>query len=427
MKLNSLKFNRLLASALFMTSLAFTTSCNDDDLQGGLPVDTTQPFMHVGYGVNYTDVAEGSVLPIQDLRGGSISFQNNGYSLEPARTHRFYSNSDGSLLYNLEYGNGNIVKYRTVGSPGFYQVLDEINVTNIIGTTHPRWKVLNDDTGLVYNIVTEHQRDENNNYLRTVSKIDIAAIGLQNLTIGERVSLELPQETHASIPNIHIWRIDMPVIQGNKVYFGVAKRGFDGAENVTNNTYQASTLVLDYPSLTNPQIINSPLGVGETYGYRTPSYITTETQDIYHVNMQNSKIFRIQNGVYDNSYDFDVAQALGMSAVGGTGIFYAGNGIAYMPFYDATLGISQEAGAWGVARIDLNSRTAIKMNTPNNMWLRYYQNAKIGADGKLYMALCPLTTPGNIYIFDPNQANPNGFELGSSLAVSGEGFYLGVF
>lgn len=67
------------------------------------------------------------------------------------------------------------------------------------------------------------------------------------------------------------------------------------------------------------------------------------------------------------------------------------------------------------------------MNMPDGLWMRYYQGAKLGKDGKLYMAICPTTRSGNIYIFDPTNASANGFEKGASLAVAGEGFYLGVF
>ncbi|MDO5608304.1 MAG: hypothetical protein Q4G08_07615 [Capnocytophaga sp.] len=429
MKNNFTSVTRFLSLAGLAIGAMMTTACSDSGGDDPTPIVGADIF-HLGYGVGYSGTAEGSVLPLtsEALSAGAITFANNGFNMEPSRTHRFYGSSDGSLLYNLEYGNGNVVVYKPTGTTSFYQKIGEINVTGVIGTTNPRWQVINDEVALLYNISTQHVKDANDNYEKTVSTVDIVSIGLgETLTLGTKVSVVLPDETDTSVNNLHIWRIDMPVISGNKVYIGVAKRGYDGAANVASNDYAASTLVLDYPSLQNPKIIYSTLGKGETYGYRTPSYFVDESNNVYHVNMLNSRIFKITNGEYDNAYDFDLATALGMTQVGGTGIFYAGNGIAYMPFYDATIGAGYEQGAWSVARVDLRNKTAIKMNTPANLWLRYYQGAKIGKDGKLYMALCPVDAPGNIYIFDPTNASADGFTKGASLAVSGEGFYLGIF
>lgn len=413
-------------------------SCSDDKNDGPvLPsYDGTQPF-HLGIGIGYSGSAQGAVLPLSadNLRDTTQTYDfTKGYTLEPARTHRFYSGQEGKFLYNLEYGNGNIVKYQPTGGSGLYAKLKEINVKEIIGTANPRWRVVNDNLGLVYNVVVTDVKDSANNFIRKRAVVDILPVHLEDLSLGEKKSVELPQETdYTEIPNLTIWRIDQPILHNGKIYFGVAKRGYDNTgkalqaqQLVQINEYPSSTLVLDYPSLDNPKIINSTLGTGETYGYRSPSYFEYNG-DVYHVNRAKSRVFKITNGEYDNSYDFDIAKALGVDSIGGTGIFYASQGIAYLPFFDMAKGSRYTEAAWGIARVDLNNKTAIKMNMPSDLWLFYYQNAKVGADGKLYMAICPMKESGNIYIFDPNKADANGFEKGAKLTVAGEGFYLGIF
>lgn len=417
---------RLLAVVALAGTIA---SCGEKGKNEPSISPSVAKYLHIGYGVGYSGDAEGYLLPSADLSQGTISFLGRGFSIEKARTHRCYASSDGSTLYNLEYGKGNIVKYQAVGGTEMYKKVGEKNISQAIGTTHPRWRVINDDTALLYHIEVKHLKNSDGTHAKTQAIVRMVKIDLSgSMVVNPAVEIELPAETETSVSNLHIWRIDQPVIASGKVYIGVAKQGYDPKTGKTIRTtnYAASTLVLDYPSFQNPRIIRSALGTGETYGFRTPSYLVDESGDVYHTSMSPLRISKIKNANYDDSYDFDLAKALGMNAVGGTGIFYTGNGIAYVPFYDADKGADVKQAAWGVARVDIKNKTAIKLNLPEGLWLRYYQNAKL-SDGKLYMAICPLKENGNIYIFDPANTTANGFTKGASLGVSGEGFYLGVF
>ena len=416
-----------------LTFAAVMASCNKNEDRSTVGYDGSEPF-HLGIGISYSGRAQGAVLPLSadDLKNPQKTYDfSKGYNLEPARTHRFYSTHNGTELFNLEYGNGNIVKYIPNGASTLYDKKDEINVKEIIGATHPRWRVVNSNTGIVYNPKVEDLK-EGDKFVGKKATLNIVSIDLKNLSLGKPKQIELPKETHPSIPNLSIWRVDSPIISNGKVYFGVAKKGYDkttgkplSGEYSGSNDYPASTLVLDYPSFENPKVISSSLGKGQTYGYRAPAYFEYNGS-VYHVNMEDSRLFKITNGEYDNSYDFSISKALGEN-VSGTGIFYASNGIAYMPYYKTEKGSKPTAAAWGVALIDINQKTAIKMNMPENLWLNYYQNARVGKDGKLYMAICPVKANGNIYIFDPTQKHANGFEKGATLKVKGEGFYLGIF
>lgn len=427
MNKNLFNSSKLLALGTLAT---LVMSCDKEQPSTGTTTTSDQVRMHLGYGVNYSGEAEGYLLPLKDVTSGTITFEKNGFQLKPSRTHRVYASSDNKYLYSLGYGNAEIIKYETTGiTAPFYQSLGEKVVQDAMGKTHVRWRKLDDQTAFVYEPMVEHKKGADGSYIGTEAKLRILPISLSgNMMVGKVKDVVLPKETDSSFDNLYISRVDQPVVSNGKIYFGVSKGAYiDGKDARTNGAYKASTLILDYPSFDNPRVIYSTLGQGETYGYRTPSFVVDEQGAVYNISMQKSRIYKINGDSYDDSYDFDLAKALGMEAVGGTGIFYAGNGIAYVPYYDATIGSDVRLAAWGVARVDLRNKTAIKLNVPEKLWLRYYQNAKL-VDGKLYMALCPVDgSTGNIYIFDPTNATPNGFTKGATIKASGEGYYLGVF
>lgn len=414
-------------------------SCNRDESpgSGNTQIDPNEVTFNIGYGVGYRGTAQGVILPTsnEELISATreIDFSNEGFKLEDSRTHRLYSTNNGKDVYFLSYLENAVHhhKFTSFTKPNYYTNSAPLDAKAALGGSNGRWKVVDENTALIYGVSAQAQKDANGNFTKMQSTLRIAAVDLKNFSLGGHKTIVLPEENNPNLPNQHIWRIDQPVIVGGKVYIGVAKQGYDPTISGNNKSvsgedkYGASTLVLDYPSFENPKIIESTIGKGQTYGYRTPSYIEYNGS-VYHTNMNESKIFKITNGQYDNAYDFDIAKALGMNKVGGTGIFYVNNGIAYMPFYDAEKGSGTNAKAWGIARVDLKNKTAIKMNLPEGLWLHYYQSAKAVGD-KLYMAINPLGQEGNIYIFDATKADANGFTKGAKLKVTAEGFYIGVF
>lgn len=425
-----MKFNFLSSAKLTLMGAALLSGtfvgCSSDDDGGGVPTppEGNQSFYNVVFGVSSEGNSGTYAQALENISEGDISFDGQGFEVPSVRTARIYGSPSGDFLYNLSYGGGMIYKYKVKGGDN-YEKLSETNVQIAMGTAYPRWTVIGKNDALMHAVNTDNIQDDDGVYDYTKSEATLQRIGLDDMTLEDNNTLEIPSFED----NYHIWRIDNPTVKNGKAYYGVAMRQFnpETGENENPETYQATTMVVDYPSLTNLEFIQSENAQGSTYGYRTPVYHADEAGDIYHLTSNPSKLLKISNGDYDNAYTLDLAEELGMSEVGANGWFYAGNGIGYVPFYDATQGKDKEQAAWGVARIDIYNGTAVRLNLPDNLWMWYYQSGIVGRDGKFYMAITPLGQQGNIYKFDPNSESPDAFEVGAALDNGADSFYLGVY
>ena len=334
MKINFLSSAKatLMGAALLSGALI---GCSSDDDRGGMPnpPQGDQSFYNVVFGVSSEGNSGTYAQALENISEGNISFDGQGFEVPSVRTARIYGSPSGDFLYNLSYGGGMIYKYKVNGGSN-YEQLAETNVQVAMGTAYPRWTVVSKDDALVHTVNTENEYDENDVYTSTYSEAVFQRVGLDNMTLEENNVHVLPTFED----NFHIWRTDNPTIKNGKAYYGVAMRQFNPAtgENENPETYKATTMVVDYPSLENVEFIQSENAQGSTYGYRTPVYHADEAGDIYHLSSKPSKLLKITNGDYDNAYTLDLAEALGMTEVGANGWFYVGNGIGYVPFYDAT-------------------------------------------------------------------------------------------
>lgn len=443
-------FKLNLKMVAFALAGGLMVSCEKDNPNTPIPTPTNDGLtFHLGYGVGYTGTASAYLAPFIgdefNKTDKNITFEGEGKvgkAFEAARTHRLYTSTDGRFVYDLEYGNGKIVKYQVSGDENLYTKVKELDVKNIMGTSNPRWKVIDDSKALLFEVTPKYSGRGGKITTKPESSLRILAVDLTNFSlVGTPQDIPLPEgKSSAELPEAHIWRVDNAIIHNGKVYIGTAVQGFDATTQKIINTrvynvgtslisHPATTLVLDYNGTTfsNPKLSFSADANGENYGYRAPSYLI-DNNEVYNITMEGSTILKINptTGEYVDGFKIDLGAKLGLAKIDGTGIFYAGNGIAYAPFCDAEKSGPAD-GTWGIARVDLRSGSVIKMNLPEKLWMRYYQAAKIGKDGKLYMAICPTTGTGNIYAFDPANATPNGFTKGATLNVSGEGFYMGVY
>lgn len=393
---------------------------------------SAEQYFNVAYCVSSSGNTATYVRAFTDLKStdNHIHFNRLGFEVPSTRTARIYASENGKSLYISNYGGGTASKYNVISN----QVYDEVKKLNIgssIGTEYFRWTKFNDNNALAHNVTKRNLYDnptDSIGYQHTEATAYLLNLELGNFSVGTYSELIFPRSDEDNEKNLNAWRMDAPVINGGKAYYGVAKQHYDPETNKTNSSipYQASTFVVDYPSLKNPAMVSSAVTTGSTYGYRITVSHIDENGDIYQMTDKPSHILKITDGKYDDSYVFNLSTALGFN-VGARGWFYTGDGIGYAVFYDADKGVKEEEGAWGVARVDIRNKTAIKMNIPGRLWMQQYQSAKMDKDGKLYMAIAPVGGNGNIYIFDPTKADANGFEVGASLFNAAGAFYIGVF
>ncbi len=420
--------NKLIFGSLMLLSLAACSS--DDDVLKPEEEIKSDVLFNVVLSTSTTGNTETYVqaLNIDEMSEGEISFNNYGFEVPSTRTARVYASNDGKKLYNLNYGGGTILKFDAAGGQNYSQT-HETNVAPTVGTEYPRWTKLNDEKALMHNVKNNNKFKDSENesgYLYTEAKATLVDINLSDLSLGNSITFDIPLSDTDKKENYYISRIDAPAIAGGKAYYGVTKSKVNPEkpdEKIKNIKYPATCLVVDYPSLANPKVVESSIAFGSTYGYRIPVAHQDEKGDVYQ--LCKTHMLKLKDGAYDNEYDFNLSKAIGFD-IETLGWFYAGNGIGYATYYDAAKGNSEKAAAWGIVRVDVYNKTAIKMNTPAGLYLFQHQYAKV-IDGKVYMALCPVGGEGNIYIFDSKKADANGFTLGAKLKTGAGASYIGVF
>ncbi len=368
------------------------------------------------------------VQALSQINSGNISFKGYGFEVPCTRTARIFASEDGSTLYSLDYGGGTISKYDVNGGQS-YGLDSRINVSYAIGTQYPRWTKMTDKHAMVQHAATEHIMNSDETYNYTKALIYLVSLQLDNLGMNAIQQFEMLRSAEDDEKNLHVWRIDAPMVIGGKAYIGLNKRSYDAntATNITVSDYAASTLVVDYPSLDNPRMISSAKGTGSTQGFRTPVAHADEKGDIYQLSAAPSKILKISNGEYDDSYAMDLSALLG-TEVGSNGWFYVGNGIGYLPYYEVSKGIGAAQASWSVARIDIYNNSVVKLNVPQGLWLQQYQYSIVDEEGRFCMALAPVLGEGHIYLFNPESTSPDGFEKGATLpSLDSDCAYIGIF
>lgn len=424
-------FNPFLLSLVF-AALSFT-ACDDEGGEGGFNGDPNRDFFNLVLGVG-DDGNDGVYMQAQDdLSKGEVTFKGFGFEVPAERTARIAASEDGKYAYSLDYGGGTITKFSAKGGQ-VYNQLSKIDVSDAIGT-HPRWAMVSNSAALLHNVTTQNKYKDVEgtvyDYTEGTAQLVVVNLGDKDaqMSLGAIQKLVIPRSEEDKTKNLCIWRIDAPVVHKGKAYYGVAKRGYDPntGKTVSGVEYATTTLVADYPSLTNLKTISSTQAIGENYGYRTPVNYVDEKNDIYQIvgNGVKASILKIKNEAYDDTYKFDLSEALGFE-VGALGWFYVGNGIGYVPFYDLEKGQSAEESAWGVARVDVYKKTAVKMNLPYGLWMRQYQKGVL-KNGKFYMSLAPVGKDGAVFMFDPTSTSPDGFKTGAVLKNLVDQFYIGIF
>lgn len=372
----------------------------------------------------------------------TIDVYTNGFKVKSNRTARLQSSINGSILFNVAYGQpegGEFSKYQVNGGSSYTELSDKVNIASY-ATTSPRWVKLfdNDQTGVAVNVsgvkITTEADGTTYKYARgtsTVLSLDLKAAGIKTYE-----QYQIPLSATEEAQGFYVGRLDGPTLNkaGNKLIIGVSRSKYNTATGVPDNSgtvkIPAKSLIVDYPSLQNPTLINSAVSTGNTNGYRNFNSYLAEDGNIYQATQESgSHILKInQNNQYDNSYVFNLDAALGVKGSYIESWTYAGNGIAYAMYtHDGATASAfnpTEQQSY-IARINLNTRTAQQVTLPyeQDLYFFQYQGWVVNGD-EVFVAVTPVGKEGNIYILN---SRTGAVTKGARLLNKTGNHYIGVY
>ncbi len=444
MKYNFLNIKTLVYAFVIAVLVASCSSDDDDIINKPDPTDTRWITVAAArMGENPGDGNGGTLIyaiDSEEAKDPTVSIEpfDNGFIVPSNRTARLQSSEDGNTIFNISYAGdtgGKYTKYTVTGGQNFTQTGTEVSIAPYVGSA-PRWIKLfdGDQTGSAVYVSTEHQFDENDSYVRTEATMGVLTLDLVNSQINEfqEHSIALSAEEEAN--GYYISRIDMPVLNaaGDKLYIGARLSKVDPATAERDSDYEilgSKTIVLDYPSLLNPSVITSTLGHGNTNGYRSINAFLYNGS-VYQANQgdpQGSYILKIDaDNEYDDSYDFNLDEALGVEDAYILAWRPASNGKAVLAYRHAG---SEEgvAGAQGFfALIDLEAKTAEKIDDipydPDFYLFQYQGFAVVGTE--IYVTQAPVGENGNIFVIDTETGEVT---KGAELVNAQGSHFIGTF
>ena len=247
-------------------------------------------------------------------------------------------------------------------------------------------------------------------YTNTEATIGVVTLDLENSSIIQFKEHVVPLSAEEEAAGYYFSRIDMPTLNaaGDKLYIGARLSKVDPSTVESESDYEilgSKTIVLDYPSLDNPTVITSTVGHGNTNGYRSINAFEYNGS-VYQANQsdpEGSHILKIgANNEYDNSYDFNLDDALGVTGAYVLAWRPAANGKAVLA-YRHEASADGLAGAQGFfALVDLNAKTAVKIeDIPYDPDFYLFQYQGFAVDGnEIYLTQAPVGQNGNIYVVD---------------------------
>lgn len=419
------------AFAVVTLAMGLMTACSTDDSAdagGEEPEEEASRWITVAaarMGDNPGDGNGGTLiyaLDSEEAKDPTVSIEpfDNGFIVPSNRTARLQASEDGTTIFNISYAGdtgGNYTKYNVEGGQDFVQTGSEISIAPYVGSA-PRWIKLfdGDQTGAAVYVSTENQFNDNGTpedetddfYERTEATMGIVTLDLVNSQILEFQEHSVPLSAEEEAQGYYISRIDMPTLNaaGDKLYIGarLSKVDPETGERDSNGEILASkSIVLDYPSLMNPEVITSGVGLGNTNGYRSINAFEYNGA-VYQANQgdpQGSHILRIgSNNQYDDSYEFNLDEALGVEEAYILAWRPAANGKAVLAYRHAG-SAEGVAGAQGFfALVDLEARTAQQITEipyDPDFYLFQYQGFAVNGD-EIYVTQAPVGQNGNIYV-----------------------------
>ena len=326
-----------------LSAIGLMTACSsDDDNPGKVPTQPEQSERWITVtgarmGTNPGDGNGGTLIYAisnEDAKDTEtvVDVFNNGFVAPSNRTARLQASEDGNTIFNISYAGdtgGNYTKYTVEGGQDFIPTGSEVSIAPYVGTA-PRWIKLfdGDQTGSAVYVSTEHEIDDNgtpddvtdDTYIRTEATIGVVTLDLVNSSIKNFQELSVPLSAEEEAAGYYFSRIDMPTLNaaGDKLYIGGRLSKVNPATAESESGYEilgSKTIVLDYPSLLNPEVITSSVGYGNTNGYRSINSFEYNGS-VYQANQsdpEGSHILKIDaNNEYDDTYNFNLDDALGI-------------------------------------------------------------------------------------------------------------------
>lgn len=438
--LNFLMFGALAVAVVF-------TGCddNDDPTPDPDPTDTERWITVAGalMGDNPGDGNGGTMVYAVSKENAkdpdySINVYDDGAPVKSNRTARLQSSEDGNTLFNIAYtgdNGGEFSRYKVNGGKSFVQEDVSVNISQYAGTS-PRWAKLfdGDKTGIAVNVASiaaNNASDETKPFEYYRGTATVLALDLQDVLISRYKQYQIPLTTDEELLGHCIFRLDAPVLNkaANKLIIGTWMRKYNPETGATESNFTrlgTKSVVVDYPSLENPKVITSTVGHGDCSGYRSFNSFLADDGNIYQATQRESDgvgsyILKInQNNEYDNSYEFSLDAALGVSNVYVDCWRYAGNGKAFVLY-------THDGSDQGyVAYLDLNAKTAVKVTDityDEDLDFGQYQGVLVSGD-EVYIAVTPTGKDGNIYILN---SKTGAVSKGAKLVNKAGNHYIGIF
>lgn len=413
------RFLNLKILALALSGLLLTVSCSDDDINNPTEEDNQEDSRWITVaaarmGDNPGDGNGGTLIysiSSEDAKDPtkSIAPFDNGFIVPSNRTARLQSSEDGNTMFNISYAGdtgGNYTKYTVNGGQNFAKTGSEVSIAPYVGSA-PRWIKLfdGDQTGAAVYVDTNSENS-------TVPKatMGIVTLDLVNSSIKKFEESEIALSEEEEANGYYISRIDMPTLNaaGDKLYIGARLSKVDpttGESDGNGEILGSKTIIVDYPELTNPTIISSTVGHGNTNGYRSINSFLVDGS-VYQANQgdpNGSHILKIDsNNQYDDSYVFNLDEALGVDDAYILAWRPAENGKAVLAYRHAG-SAEGVAGAQGFfALVDLKAKTATKIDAipyDPNFYLFQYQGFAVNGT-EIFVTQAPVGENGNIYAIE---------------------------
>ncbi|MBU2950381.1 hypothetical protein KO493_06705 [Tamlana agarivorans] len=397
---------KAVTACLFIAlNLTFFGCSNDDD-----STDDGDSTQDVAYLVGAAVDEEGYYFTTDNITSGSLSIQGHG-----AEGWASISVTVDGYLYIVNNTEGLTEKFElTENGP---VKVDAISNAVLAPGAFFRYIQATDNGDLFLSSSPEKES----------GKMPYGIIDLDTFTAASNGFIEFPEVNG----KVNLWANGL--VQNGKIYFG----SLYGDASWANLEENLITVAFDYPSITNPEVLESSASAGMTAGYRTNGTFATETGDLYQYNITSplwygneevadkpSVFVKISNGDYDDSYVLNVSAHFG-EPVTIWNAWYAANGIAYANVVRAADvpewgDLSQNTGA--LVEIDLYNETITELNLPKAPFVNIFTLDCV-ENGNFYIPVSIAGGEANIYEINID-GGANGFTKGAKL--DGSNVYVDV-